>query len=80
MVGIVGRMRGAEKRGKSAKRSNLASKSCRKLGDFSWKLMRVGAKLGVFCGFLRFLKKGGRAFGSVDLAGEIDINPFVSAD
>ena len=42
--------------------------------------MRVGAKLGVFYGFLRFLKKGCRAFGSVDLPGEIDVNPFVSAD
>jgi len=50
------------------------------LGDFSLKLMRVGAKLGVFCGFLRFLKKGSRAFGSVDLTGEIDVNPFLSAD
>jgi len=42
--------------------------------------MRVGAKLGVFCGFLRFLKKGSRRNGSVDLAGEIDVNLYGTAD
>jgi len=39
---------------KSAKRSNLASKSCRKLGGFSWKLMEVGQSwvfFAVFCDF-----------------------------
>jgi len=50
------------------------------LGDFSWKLKRVGAKLGVFCGFLQFLKKGGRAFGSVFSTGEIDVNLYGTAD
>jgi len=42
--------------------------------DESW------GKVGVFYGFLRFLKKGSRRNGSVFSTGEIDVNPFVSAD
>ena len=42
--------------------------------------MRVGAKLGVFYGFLQFLKKGGRAFGSVDLPPRINVNLYLATN
>ena len=49
-------------------------KSAQKLVDFHRNLTEVGAKLGVFCGFLRFLKKGDFRSGSVDLPVKINVS------
>ena len=45
-----------------------------------WFLKKVGAKLGDFCRNLRLLKRGCRAFATVDLATRIYVNPFITAD
>ena len=43
-------------------------------------LLTLASKLGVFCRNLQVFKKGCRAFGSVFLTGEIDVNLYETAD
>ena len=60
-----------------ARKSQIQSKN---MGEswvvLGWFLKKVGAKLGVFCRNLRFLKKGCRAFATVGLAEKINVNTY----
>ena len=71
------RRKGVAKARKSQIQSKNMGESWVVLGCF---LKKVGAKLGVFWRNLRFLKKGCRAFATVDLPRRIDVNLYGTAD